>query len=105
MTEEHGELILILSIEGKSNFSVNVTSFVLFCLIHLTPSYYHKSGHFKMKKRFLFFLYGTSILQLLTACFHSLSFIVEQKPSNETEAQLLQLMNTYKIDLGAGFTP
>lgn len=58
-----------------------------------------------MKKRSTIFLYTTAGLQLLTACIHSLSFVAEQKPSNETEVQLLQLMNNYKMDAGAGFNP
>lgn len=60
---------------------------------------------FKMKKRFTGFLYTTAVLQVLTACIHSLSFVAEQKPSDETEAQLLQLMSTYEMDAGAGFNP
>ena len=58
-----------------------------------------------MNKRFPIFLYTTVILQLLTALFHSLSFFAEQKAANATEQQLLDLMTTYKIDMGAGFTP
>lgn len=43
--------------------------------------------------------------QLATACIHSLSFFNDPKPANETERQMVDLMTTYKMDMGAGFTP
>jgi hypothetical protein len=58
-----------------------------------------------MFKRFRFWLWMTASLQLLTAAFHSLSFFVEDKPANDTEKQLHELLTTYKKDLGAGFSP
>lgn len=58
-----------------------------------------------MTKRFSFFLWGLVLFQLLTAVFHSLSFIIKQEPQNETEAQLLELMESYHIDAGMGFYP
>jgi hypothetical protein len=44
-----------------------------------------------------------SYLMLLTAFFHSLSFFAEPVAANETEKTLIDLMKTYKRDLGAGF--
>jgi hypothetical protein len=40
---------------------------------------------------------------ILTAAIHSLSLINEHPAANDTERQLLDLMNNYKMDLGAGF--
>jgi FtsH-binding integral membrane protein len=45
------------------------------------------------------------ILQILTAAVHSMSFLVSPQPTDETEKQMLQLMTTYKMDMGAGFVP
>lgn len=56
-----------------------------------------------MTKRFSFFIWGLIIIQLLTAAAHSLSFIVEPTPANETEKQLIDLIMNYKMDLGSGF--
>jgi hypothetical protein len=50
-------------------------------------------------------IYATAILMLLTGLLHSLSLVAEQKPANETERQLLDLMTNYKMDPGAGFHP
>jgi hypothetical protein len=36
---------------------------------------------------------------------HSLSLFGKPQPSNETEKQLLDLMGSYKLELGAGFAP
>jgi hypothetical protein len=58
-----------------------------------------------MNKRFSFFLWGLVIVQLLTAAFHSLSFVIKTEPANETERQLTNLMETYHIPVGMGFSP
>jgi hypothetical protein len=58
-----------------------------------------------MLRKFGFWLWATAILQLLTGFMHGLGFFVEQKAENPTEDQMLSLMNTYKMDLGAGFHP
>jgi hypothetical protein len=50
-----------------------------------------------------FWVRGTYIFQLATAIIHSMSFFAEQKGANETEAQMLQLMTQYKMDMGQGF--
>ena len=58
-----------------------------------------------MLKKFSFWMYTTVALQLLTAAFHSLSFIMKEEPTNDTEKQLHELITTYSKDLGAGFHP
>ena len=40
--------------------------------------------------------------QFLTAAFHSISLIIAPQGQNETEKQLLDLMHSYKMDMGAG---
>ena len=40
--------------------------------------------------------------QFLTAAFHSVSLIIAPQGQNETEKQLLDLMHSYKMDMGAG---
>ena len=57
-----------------------------------------------MIKKYTFWLSTASILQILTALLHSLSFFNNPQPANETESQLLNLMKLYRFDLGAGFT-
>lgn len=44
-----------------------------------------------------------AIIQLLTAIIHATTLFVSAAPSNETEKQLFGLMDTYRLDLGAGF--
>jgi hypothetical protein len=57
-----------------------------------------------MMKKYTFWLYGATIFQILGAMLHSLSFIMVPKPSNDTEKEMLHLMTTFKMDLGAGFS-
>lgn len=58
-----------------------------------------------MFKKFSFWIWGTIVLQLLTASFHSISFFVKPEPANETEKQLMDLTRNYKPDMGFGFNP
>ena len=44
-----------------------------------------------------------AIIQLLTAIIHATTLFVSAEPANETEKQLFGLMDTYRLDLGAGF--
>ena len=55
-----------------------------------------------MLSNFTFWIWGTIIAQLLTAFFHSLSFISPAKPRNEMEKQLVEITTKYKLDMGAG---
>ena len=52
--------------------------------------------------KFYFLDMGSCDLQLLTAFFHSLSFVAKPKPKNETERQLIDLVSNYKPDMGGG---
>jgi hypothetical protein len=45
----------------------------------------------------------TAISQFIFAIIHVTSLFVSLPPNNETEKQLFALMDTYKLDLGAGF--
>lgn len=54
-------------------------------------------------KNHSFWLKAAAFTQLLTGFFHVLGIIAETKPKNETEKTLLDLMSSYKFDLGAGF--
>lgn len=58
-----------------------------------------------MLTKHTFWLKAAIILQLLTAGLHSLSFINNPVPENDSEKQLIDLMQTYKKDLGGGFAP
>jgi hypothetical protein len=50
-------------------------------------------------------LWAAIVMQLLTAAFHSLSFVVKEESANATEQQIHDLITTYKKDLGLGFAP
>ena len=54
-------------------------------------------------KTFTFWLRATAIVQIATALIHSISFFVTPEPANDTERQLLNLLDGYKLDLGGGF--
>jgi len=56
-----------------------------------------------MLKRYSLWLWVVIVLQILTAAAHSLSLVVTPQFSNDTERQLLELMTSYKSDMGAGF--
>jgi hypothetical protein len=55
-----------------------------------------------MLSNFSFWIWGTIVAQLLTAFFHSLSFISPAKPRNDMEKKLVEITTKYKIDMGAG---
>lgn len=55
-----------------------------------------------MSADFSFWIWATIIAQGLTALFHSLSFISKPKPRNDTEKQLIDLLNNHKLDMGGG---
>src|SRR6476646_535887 len=58
-----------------------------------------------MKKRKQTWLLVAAVLQLLAAAVHSVGFFVQLPASNETEAQMMKLMSTYKMQMGPGFEP
>ena len=56
-----------------------------------------------MLKRYTFWLWAAVAFQLLTAFIHSISFLVTPVSNNETERQMMELIATYKMDMGGGF--
>ncbi|SRR5258708_429731 len=58
-----------------------------------------------MLKRYTFWLTAAVIFQLITGVIHSLSLFITPKPEDVTEGQMLNLMTTYKMDMGGGFHP
>ncbi|TMI97875.1 MAG: hypothetical protein E6H08_01305 [Bacteroidetes bacterium] len=54
-------------------------------------------------KQYTTWLKTAAIMQLITALIHATTLFVTLPTNNETEKQLLTLMDTYKFDLGAGF--
>jgi len=58
-----------------------------------------------MVKKYTFWLKASIVFQLLTAGLHSFSFVNDLQPTDDRERQLLDLMNSYKLDFGMGFTP
>jgi hypothetical protein len=55
-----------------------------------------------MLSNFTFWIWGAIVAQGLSAIFHSLSFIAKPKPRNDTEKQLVDLLQNYKMDMGGG---
>jgi hypothetical protein len=58
-----------------------------------------------MLKKYTFWLKTAATLQILTAMLHSLSFINKPQGTNDTEIQMITLMTTNKMNMGAGFSP
>ena len=56
-------------------------------------------------RKHTFWLKTTAVFQVITALLHSIGFVTGLQPTNETEKQMLGLMNNYKLDAGAGFHP
>lgn len=53
--------------------------------------------------RYTTWLRTAAIFQVINLIIHIPSFFISPAPKNETERQLFTLMDTYKLDLGAGF--
>lgn len=58
-----------------------------------------------MLKKYTFWLKTAATLQILTAMLHSLSFINKPQGTNDPEREMINLMTTNKMEMGAGFTP
>ncbi|MES2331868.1 MAG: hypothetical protein V4539_19840 [Bacteroidota bacterium] len=54
-------------------------------------------------RNYAIWLRTAAVFQFLTAIIHAISLFVSLPANNETEKQLIPLMDTYKFDLGAGF--
>jgi len=50
-----------------------------------------------------FWLKAAIAMQFITGFLHSLSFLNNPEAANDSERQMLDLMQNYKMDLGAGF--
>ena len=58
-----------------------------------------------MLKNYRTWFWLAVVFQLLNATLHSVSLFVALEPTNETERQLVELLNTYHFEMGAGFNP
>jgi len=54
-------------------------------------------------KKYTGWLKTAAIFQLIAAIMHATSLFIALPANNDTEKQLVELMDTYKFDLGAGF--
>ena len=54
-------------------------------------------------KNYVLWLKIAAISQFITTTIHTISLFVPLVPSNDTEKQLISLVNTYQFDFGAGF--
>jgi len=58
-----------------------------------------------MLKNYRTWFWLAVVFQLLNAALHSVSLFVALEPANETERRLIELLNTYHFEMGAGFNP
>ena len=58
-----------------------------------------------MLKRYTFWLKAAVVFQFLSGAIHSLSLFLTPRADDPTEGRMLDLMMTYKMDMGAGFHP
>jgi hypothetical protein len=54
-------------------------------------------------KKYSMWLKIAAILQFIAAIIHAITLFITLPPNNETEKQLFTLMDTYRLDFGAGF--
>jgi hypothetical protein len=58
-----------------------------------------------MFSKYSFWFKAAIAMQFITGILHSLSFLNKPVATNEREQQLLDLMGSYNLDMGAGFHP
>lgn len=58
-----------------------------------------------MLKRYTFWFSAAILFQFATAILHAFTLFATITPENETERQMLDLIETYKMNAGFGFTP
>lgn len=58
-----------------------------------------------MVKNYSFWIKAAILFQALTSLAHSMSFFFTPVGENDTERQLIALMQSYQSDMGAGFAP
>ena len=54
-------------------------------------------------KSYIIWLKAAAIIQFIFGIIHATTLFITQQPGNETEKQLFTLIDTYQLDLGAGF--
>ena len=82
---------------AKQNLRIN-----LVCSRSYFPSL-HPTEH--MLNQYSFWLKTSIILQVITAAAHSMSFFFTPEGSTHQERLLIDLMQNYRTDMGAGFSP
>src|SRR5580765_1303406 len=58
-----------------------------------------------MLKRYTFWLTAAVLFQFLNGIVHSISLFIPLSGDNDTEKQMISLITTYRMDMGAGFHP
>jgi hypothetical protein len=58
-----------------------------------------------MLKRYTFWLTAAVIFQFVSGIIHSVSLFITPSGDGEIEQQMISLITTYKMDMGAGFHP
>jgi hypothetical protein len=58
-----------------------------------------------MLKRYTFWLTAAVLFQFLSGIVHSISLFIAPSGDGDIEQQMISLITTYKMDLGAGFHP
>ena len=58
-----------------------------------------------LRTRYTLWLKTAIVFMFLTGAFHALSLVARPQPRTETERQLIELMETYRLDMGDGFHP
>lgn len=58
-----------------------------------------------MNKKFKYLFFTLLVFQFLTGIFHAFSLFVDSVPENDSEKQLISLMDDYHMPDGMGFSP
>ena len=58
-----------------------------------------------MLKRYTFWLTAAIVFLALNTVLHTASLFISPSATDDTERQLIDLLTTYKFDLGLGFHP
>jgi hypothetical protein len=58
-----------------------------------------------MRTRYTLWLKTAVVFMFLTGAVHAVSLVASPQPRSDTERQLMELMQTYRLDMGDGFHP
>jgi hypothetical protein len=58
-----------------------------------------------MRPRYTLWLKTAIVFMFLTGAVHAVSLVASPQPRTDTERQLMELMQTYRLDMGDGFHP